>query len=428
MKKIAVIGTGISGISAAYYLNKLNYDVAVYESNDYFGGHTNTIDVEVDGLRIPVDTGFLVHNDRTYPNLIDFFKELRIETFPSEMSFSVMRKTDGITWAGSNLLTIFAQFRNLFSLRFHKFLGEVLHFNKFSRDYLSECEGKLEVTLEDLLMEKKYSTDFKKWYLLPMGGCIWSSPTNEMLKFPAFTFLKFCLNHGLLQIYNRPKWKTVLNGCNTYVEKVLKRIDKKFLNEPVREVKSQDGKLNVTTDQRIENYDYCIICTHPPEALKMLKNCDPQTNDILCKFKFQENKAVLHLDESVLPDKKIAWSAWNYNSAKSDDGKDKVSVSYLINKLQPLPYKESVIVTLNPVNTIKNDKIIKTIFYQHPLFSTESIKAQDKMSNIQGSNGIYFSGAWMRYGFHEDGILSTKKAIKKLLSDDSLNNNLINIL
>ena len=428
MKKIAVIGSGISGISAVFYLNKMNYDVSIYESNNYFGGHTNTQELEIDGVKSPVDTGFLVHNDRNYPNLIDFFNELGIKTFPSEMSFSVMSKSDGITWAGSNLLTIFAQYRNIFSLRFHKFLMEVLRFNKLSEEYLSECEGKLEFTLEDLLLEKNYSKDFKIWYLLPMGGCIWSCPKNELLNFPAFTFLKFCLNHGLLQIYKRPKWKTVLNGCNTYVEKVLKGIDKKFLNEPVREVKSQDGKLYVTTDKRIENYDYCIICTHPPETLKMLKNCDPKTKDLLSKFKFQENKAVLHLDESVLPDKKIAWSAWNYNSAKSDDGKDKVSVSYLINKLQPLPCKESVIVTLNPVNTIKNDKIIKTIFYQHPLFSTESIKAQEKMNNIQGSNGIYFSGAWMRYGFHEDGIFSTKKAIKKLLSDDSLNNNLINIL
>ena len=428
MKKIAVIGSGISGISAAYYLNKLKYDVAIYESNDYFGGHTNTQELEIDGVKSPVDTGFLVHNDRTYPNLIDFFNELEIETFPSEMSFSVMRKSDGITWAGANLLTIFTQYKNLFSLRFHKFLREVLRFNKFSRIYLSECEGRLELTLEDLLLGKNYSKDFKIWYLLPMGGCIWSCPKNDLLKFPAFTFLKFCLNHGLLQIYNRPKWKTVLNGCNTYVEKVLKGIDKKFLNEPVLEITPQDGKLNVTTEQRIENYDYCIICTHPPETLKMLKNCDPQTKDLLCKFKFQENKAVLHLDESVLPDKKIAWSAWNYTSTKSNDGKDKVSVSYLINKLQPIPYKESVIVTLNPVTTINNDKIIKTIFYQHPLFSTETIKAQEKIDNIQGSNGIYFSGAWLRYGFHEDGIYSTKKAIKKLLSDDSLNNNLINIL
>ena len=428
MKNIAVIGSGISGISAAYYLNKLNYNVTIYESNKYFGGHTNTHEIEIDGVKSPVDTGFLVHNDRTYPNLIDFFRELKIETFPSEMSFSVMRKSDGITWAGSNLLTIFAQYKNLFSLRFHKFLREVLRFNKFSIEYLSQCEGNPELTLEDLLQEKKYTKDFRRWYLLPMGGCIWSCPKNELLKFPAFTFLKFCLNHGLLQIYNRPKWKTVLNGCNTYVEKVLKGIENKYLNEPVLEIKPQDGKLKVKTDQRSEIYDYCIICTHPPEALKMLSNYDPQTKELLCRFKFQENKAVLHLDESVLPDKKIAWSAWNYTSAKSDDGKDKISVSYLINKLQPLPYKQSVIVTLNPTNQINNDKIIKTISYQHPLFSKETIKAQEKIHNIQGSNGIYFSGAWMRYGFHEDGILSTKKAIKKLLSDDSLNYDLINIL
>ena len=167
------------------------------------------------------------------------------------------------------------------------------------------------------------------------------------------------MNHGLLQIFNRPKWETVSNGCNTYVEKVLKGIEKKYLNEPVLEIKPQDGKLNVKTDQRSEIYDYCIICTHPPEALKMLRECDAQTKELLCRFKFQENKAVLHLDESVLPDKKIAWSAWNYTSAKSDDGKDKISVSYLINKLQPLPYKQSVIVTLNPTNQIIMIKSLK---------------------------------------------------------------------
>ena len=186
MKKVAVIGSGISGTSAAYYLNKLGYDVSLFESDSYFGGHTNTVDVEVDGLRLSVDTGFLVHNDRTYPNLIDFFNELKIETYPSDMSFSVTRKSDDITWAGTNLLTVFAQAKNLYSMRFYKFLKEVLRFNKNSRNYLYECGGKLEVTLEDILTEKRYSEDFKKWYLLPMGGCIWSSPTNEMLKFPAY--------------------------------------------------------------------------------------------------------------------------------------------------------------------------------------------------------------------------------------------------
>jgi len=428
MKKVAVIGSGISGTSAAYYLNKLGYNVSLFESNSYFGGHTNTIDVEVDGLIFPVDTGFLVHNDRTYPNLIDFFNELKIETYPSNMSFSVMRKTDDITWAGTNLLTVFTQAKNLYSVRFYKFLKEVLRFNINSKNYLYECGGKLEVTLEDILTEKEYSEDFKKWYLLPMAGCIWSSPTNEVLKFPACAFLRFCMNHGLLQILNRPQWKTVLNGCKTYIDKALNGIDKKFLNEPVLEVISENKKVKLITDQRIENFDYCVMCSHPPETLEMLKSADFETKDLLSKFKFQKNEAVLHLDESVLPEEKIAWASWNYLSTKSIDGNDSISVSYLINKLQPLPFKKSVIVTLNPVSNIDNKKIVKEICYQHPIFSIETILAQGNFKNIQGRKGIYFSGAWMRNGFHEDGILSTKIIIKQLLGDEAINNNLIDVL
>ena len=428
MKKVAVIGSGISGTSAAYYLNKLGYDVSLFESDSYFGGHTNTVDVEVDGLRLSVDTGFLVHNDRTYPNLIDFFNELKIETYPSDMSFSVMRKTDDITWAGTNLLTVFAQAKNLYSMRFYKFLKEVLRFNKNSRNYLYECGGKLEVTLEDILTEKRYSEDFKKWYLLPMGGCIWSSPTNEMLKFPAYSFLRFCLNHGLLQIFNRPQWKTVLNGCKTYIDKALNGIDKKFLNEPVLEVISENNKVKLITDQRIENFDYCVMCSHTPETLEMFKSADFETKDLLSKFKFQKNEAVLHLDESVLPEKKIAWASWNYLSTESTCGNDSVSVSYLINKLQPLPFKKSVIVTLNPVSNIDNNKIIKRISYQHPIFSIETILAQREIGNIQGRQRVYFSGAWLRYGFHEDGILSSKTVINKLLEDDGTNEVFLRVL
>ena len=188
MKKVAVIGSGISGTSAAYYLNKLGYDVYLFESASYFGGHTNTIDVDFEGQRVPVDTGFLVHNDRTYPNLTDFFNELKIETHLSEMSFSVVRRIDDIIWAGTNILTVFAQAKNLFSIRYYRFLKEVLRFNKESKKYLLEYEGKPELTLDEMLIKKKYSEDFRNWYLLPMGGCIWSSPTNEMLKFPAYTF------------------------------------------------------------------------------------------------------------------------------------------------------------------------------------------------------------------------------------------------
>ena len=428
MKKVAVIGSGISGTSAAYYLNKLGYDVYLFESGSYFGGHTNTIDVDFEGQRVPVDTGFLVHNDRTYPNLIDFFNELKIETYLSEMSFSVVRRIDNITWAGTNILTVFAQAKNLFSIRFYRFLKEVLRFNKESKKYLLEYEGKPELTLNEMLIKKEYSEDFKKWYLLPMGGCIWSSPTNEMLKFPAYSFLRFCLNHGLLQIFNRPQWKTVLNGCKTYVDKALNGIDKKFLNEPVLEVISENNKVKLITDQRIENFDYCVMCSHTPETLEMFKSADFETKDLLSKFKFQKNEAVLHLDESVLPEKKIAWASWNYLSTESTCGNDSVSVSYLINKLQPLPFKKSVIVTLNPVSNIDNNKIIKRISYQHPIFSIETILAQRKIGNIQGRQGVYFSGAWLRYGFHEDGILSSKTVINKLLEDDGMKEGFLKVL
>ena len=428
MKKVAVIGSGISGTSAAYYLNKLGYDVYLFESGSYFGGHTNTIDVDFEGQRVPVDTGFLVHNDRTYPNLIDFFNELNIETHLSEMSFSVVRRIDNITWAGTNILTVFAQAKNLFSIRFYRFLKEVLRFNKESKKYLLEYEGKPELTLNEMLIKKEYSEDFKKWYLLPMGGCIWSSPTNEMLKFPAYSFLRFCLNHGLLQIFNRPQWKTVLNGCKTYIDKALNGIDKKFLNEPVLEVISENNKVKLITDQRIENFDYCVMCSHTPETLEMFKSADFETKDLLSKFKFQKNEAVLHLDESVLPEKKIAWASWNYLSTESTCGNDSVSVSYLINKLQPLPFKKSVIVTLNPVSNIDNNKIIKRISYQHPIFSIETILAQREIGNIQGRQSVYFSGAWLRYGFHEDGILSSKTVINKLLEDDGMKEGFLKVL
>lgn len=428
MKKIAIIGSGISGVSAAHYLNKFGYEVSLFEAGSYFGGHTNTIDLTIDGIVCPIDTGFLVHNNRTYPNLIEFFNELEIETHPSEMSFSVVRLSDGLMWAGTNLFTVFAQIKNVFNPRFYSFLREVLHFNKNSQTYLAESERRSNLTLGELIREKGYSADFQNWYLLPMGGCIWSSPTNEMLEFPAYTFLTFCMNHGLLQIFNRPKWKTVLNGCKSYVKKALSVIERKYTNEAVISVTPEAGKLKIVTSAREDFFDYCFFCTHPPETLKILQVDDKEIESCLSSFKYQSNQAILHFDESILPRKKFAWAAWNYLSAKSQDSRDAVSVSYLINKLQPLKTKKSVIVTLNPVVEIAKDKIVKVIDYEHPLFSNEAIMAQQRMKSLQGRNNIYFSGAWMRYGFHEDGILSTKEAIQKFLEDTDSNSSRMKIL
>jgi predicted NAD/FAD-binding protein len=427
MKKIAIIGSGIAGTSAAYYLDNLGYSVYLFEAGSYFGGHTNTIDIELAQLQVPIDTGFLVHNDRTYPNLIHFFNELEIQTSSSEMTFSVMRLVDNLIWTGTNVFTVFIQMKNIFSPRFYKFLSEVLHFNRNSKKYLLECENNMGISLGELLIEKKYSEDFKNWYLLPMGGCIWSTPTNEMLKFPAFTFLRFCMNHGLLQIFDRPKWKTVKNGCKTYVKKALDNISNKFLQEPVLAIQHGANKIILTTSKRTEEFDYCIMCNHPPEILSILKECDDKTKRLLTSFKYQKNIAVLHLDQKVLPENKKAWAAWNYLSVKAHDSYDAVSVSYLINKLQNLPSEEAVIVTLNPITSIEKMKIVKEINYEHPLFSNDAITAQVGMGEIQGNNGIYFAGAWMRYGFHEDGILSAKNAINKLLIDDGHKDKILTI-
>lgn len=417
MKKIAVIGSGISGTSAAYYLNKLGFDVSLFEASSYFGGHTNTIQVEVQGQVFPVDTGFLVHNDRTYPNLIEFFESLFIKSHPSDMTFSVVKKSDDLIWAGSNLFTVFAQIKNLIRPRFYRFLGEVLRFNKHSIKYLEHCEGRIDYTLGELLEDERYSQDFKQWYLLPMGGCIWSTPTTEMLKFPAYTFLRFCLNHGLLQIFNRPQWKTVLGGCCTYVHAALKDINKKFLNQEVLEVSPDNKGVKIRTNQKTEIFDLCIVTTHPPQALNFLSGLPFDSIEWLKNFKYQKNTAIVHLDQSLLPSKKKAWSAWNYISAQNNDGHDAVSVSYLINMLQPLPVEQPVLVTLNPVCAIDETKIIKSIEYEHPLFDTPAIKAQSELEKFQGQNKIYFAGAWLRYGFHEDGILSAKKAVNQILKD-----------
>jgi predicted NAD/FAD-binding protein len=419
MKKIAIIGSGIAGTSSAYYLNKLGYDITLFEAGEYFGGHTNTIDIDIDNTTVPVDTGFLVHNNRTYPNLIDFFQELEIETTKSEMTFSVTRVSENIIWAGTNLLTVFVQPKNLFSFRFYHFLKEVLRFNKSSKDYLNECQNSLELTLGELLKSRQYSQDFQNWYLLPMGGCIWSTPTNEMLQYPAYTFLRFCTNHGLLQIFNRPTWKSVTNGSRTYVRKALAKIEKKYLNEPVIEISKDEHSVKVTTKKRVEHFDYCILCNHPPEMLKILNCLNEKTRLALSKFKYQKNLAVLHFDNKLLPKNKSAWAAWNYHSIQTNDGSDAISVSYLINKLQNIPSEKSIIVTLNPSLKIDSKKTYKEIHYEHPVFSTEAILAQTEISNVQGEEKIYFAGAWMRYGFHEDGILSAKRAIKKLLKDDN---------
>lgn len=417
MKRIAVVGSGIGAIAGAYDLLKAGFEVSLFEKGSYFGGHTHTHSFDLNEHHYTVDTGFLVHNDRTYPNLIKFFEELGLKSYPSEMSFSVRLEQENLEWCGTNLSTVFCQRKNLLSPRFYRFLREIIRFNKKSDQFLLEASRNLELTLGDLLKKYRFSEDFSHWYLLPMGGCIWSSPMNEMLKFPAHTFLRFCKNHGLLQITDRPQWKTLVGGCNTYTNKVVELLPHKFLNEGVVGVEPLGKGVRVVTEKRVEEFDGVLFGCHAPQTLEIVKGIDHEVDEILSQFHYQRNIAYLHTDSSQLPMNRSAWAAWNYRSQSQEDYRRAVSVSYYINMLQPLPKHTPIIVTLNPFEEIDSNKIIKKLGYEHPLFDKPAIVAQEKIPTIQGRHGFYFSGAWMRYGFHEDGIWAAKMAVKKLKKD-----------
>ena len=411
---VAVVGSGIGGVASAYLAKKRGHKVTLFEANDHFGGHTHTHQVSLGGKSFPVDTGFLVHNDRTYPNLIHFFEELGIETTPSDMSFSVTHEEDKMQWAaGTSLLPLFAQLSNAWNPKFYKLIFQILKFNSKAEVYLEEAEEH-QYSLGELLEIKGYSREFAEWFLLPMGGCIWSTPVKEMLKFPAETFIRFCINHGLLQLNDRPQWKTIVGGCDQYTKKVITMLDDVRLAQPVFSVKNVKDLVEIRSGSGTELFDAVVLAAHPPESLKMLRTQDAEVESLLECFHYQPNTAVLHADPALLPTKKAAWSAWNYFSGQNQAGEQLVSCSYLINMLQPIPIKSPVIVTLNPIREIRPDRIVKSIKYSHPLFDRAAIEAQKKISKIQGRGGIFFAGAWMRYGFHEDGIWAARQAIESM--------------
>lgn len=403
--KVAVIGSGISGLSSAWLLNQTEgCDVTVFEAANYLGGHSNTVDVTIEGVTFPVDTGFLVHNPNTYPNLIAFLKLLNVEVIESDMTFSVKLGERKIEWAGTNLKTVFSQKKNLLNLGFWNMIKDILHFNKNVHGYLKLARSK-KMSLGELLEEQKYSKEFCNWYLIPMGAAIWSTSTEDMKKFPAENFIQFGINHSLFQVEGRPVWRTIKNGSREYVKKIAQDLPRVFLNEPVLSVKRGE-KVEVITAHRTEIFDKVIFATHTNITSKILSDKSAAERAILSQVEYSENIAYLHYDESLLPDSKNVWSAWNYFSETDLNNKQGVAVSYLISKLQPLPFKVPIIVTLNPMRKPDPKKVIKEILYHHPLFDQKAIDAQKNLVDIQGVNNTYFAGAWCGYGFHEDGLKS----------------------
>ncbi len=424
MRRVAVIGSGISGLSVAHALAG-QAQVTLYEAGDYFGGHTHTVDVEVrtpQGLVThPVDTGFLVFNERTYPNLIRLFDQLQVQTAASDMSFSVKVPDVDLEWSGSSITTLFAQKRNLVRPSFLKMVGEILRFNRLCCELAqANNEQALQHSIGEFLSEHGFSRAFMDWYFLPMIGCIWSCPTQQMLQFPVATMVRFCYNHGLLQIADRPQWRTVVGGAKRYVDKMLPSIPDARLNCAVRRVTraapdpSTSGVL-VHTDAGSEKFDDVVLACHSDQSLALLQDADANERDLLGAIRYHRNRAVLHTDIALLPKRTKVWAAWNYERATAaSQEQNAVCLHYLINKLQPLPFPNPVIVSLNPVHEPRADSIQGVYDYAHPIFDAAAINAQKKLANIQGRGHVWFCGAWTHYGFHEDGLMSGLHGVHRL--------------
>ena len=422
--KLAIVGSGISGLAVAHTL-KDHADITVFESGDYFGGHTHTVDITLptpQGLITHgVDTGFLVFNERTYPNLINLFAELQVETAPSNMSFSV--KVPGavngktLEWSGTDLNSVFAQRSNLVNPRFWRMLADVMRFNALcTRIAKAQREQDLQQPLVDFLRTHKFSDAFRDWYFLPMLGCIWSCPTDQMLQFPVATMIRFCHNHGLIQVTNRPQWFSVVGGARHYVEKILAGLHDKRLSTPVRLIERDAQGVRIITDGHAERFDEVVIATHTDQALGLLREPSGEERKVLGDIRYQDNRAVLHTDASVLPANPKAWAAWNYERAASTERESsRVCLHYLLNLLQRIPFAQPVVVSLNPLQTIDPATIVGEYDYAHPVFDLKAIDAQKRVPLLQGQHHTWYAGAWTGYGFHEDGLKSGLQVGRALL-------------
>ena len=429
--KLAIVGSGISGLAVAHTL-KDHADITVFEAGDYFGGHTHTVDITLptpQGLVTHgVDTGFLVFNERTYPNLINLFAELNVETAPSDMSFSV--KVPGalngktLEWSGTDLNSVFAQRGNLVNPRFWRMLADVMRFNALcTRIAKEQREKELQQPLSDFLRTHKFSEPFRDWYFLPMLGCIWSCPTDQMLQFPVATMIRFCHNHGLIQVTNRPQWFSVVGGARNYVEKILAGVHDKRLNTPVRLIERDEMGVRIITDGHAERFDQVVIATHTDQALSMLRQASGEERSLLGAIRYQDNRAVLHTDASVLPANPKTWAAWNYERAASSERESsRVCLHYLLNRLQRIPFAQPVVVSLNPLQDIDPATIVGEYDYAHPVFDLGVIEAQKRLPLLQGQQHTWYAGAWTGYGFHEDGLksgLQVGRALLKLIHDQA---------
>jgi predicted NAD/FAD-binding protein len=438
MKRIAVIGAGIAGMGAAHRLATTPGErhVTLFEAGHYFGGHANTVDVTLpdalgQSVTHGVDTGFLVFNERTYPHLISLFEQLKVPVAASDMSFSVQVPPTaqglsglkpGLEWCGSDLNTVFAQRGNLLSPPFWRMLRDLMRFNKLATSMARQgSEAQLQQPIGDFLAEQGFSEAFREGYLMPMVACIWSCPVQQMMRFPMATLIRFCHNHGLLQVTNRPQWYTVAGGSREYVRRFITGLPDVRLNTPVHGLiplgDDGTGGVLVNSTSGTERFDEVVLATHSDQALQILgSSATTDERQLLGAISYHANRAVLHTDTALLPRSERAWAAWNYERAANPEQEDRaVCLHYLINKLQPLPWTQPVVVSLNPLREPRADTVLAAFDYAHPVFDQAAIDAQSRLHTIQGRRHIWFAGAWTGYGFHEDGLKSGLTAASGLL-------------
>ena len=405
--KIAIIGTGIAGNVIAYKLHQ-EHDITVFESGSYVGGHTNTVDVVEDGRQYAVDTGFIVFNDRTYPNFIRLLDEIGQESQPSEMSFSVQSRDGGIEYSGTSLNALFAQRRNIVRPPFYRMIRDILRFNETalpSVDHLDEPQ-----TLGAYLSDNGYGLEFVDHYLVPMAAAIWSAEPVAVLDMPVKFLIRFFDNHGLLQIKDRPVWRVIKGGSRQYVDKLVAGHRQRIrLNSPVQSVRRQGNGVELySASSGREFFDYVFVACHSDQALSLLSDATPVEREVLGAIRYQPNEAILHTDDSLMPKRRRAWAAWNYHIPQ--DTTRHVSVTYNMNILQGLSTKNQYLVTLNNDQDIDPARVIRTVQYEHPVYSRESVAAQQRQADVNRDR-TFFCGAYWRNGFHEDGVVSALNAL-----------------
>ena len=402
--KLAIIGSGISGLTAGHLLNR-KHDISIFEANDYIGGHTHTHNLKVRNRDYLIDTGFIVYNERTYPSFIKLLDQLGVERQLSTMGFSVKSTSEDYEYSGESINSLFAKRSNIFRLSFLKMLYEMY---KFGKEADSNGLGlNASTTLGEYLKEKKYSKEFIHYFITPMGAAIWSTPANKVLEMPAYFFIKFFYNHGMLEISNRPNWWVIKNGSSQYISKIIKGFEEKiYLSSPIKKViRTGDGvELFFVKNDKKLNFDAVIFATHSDQALSLLESPSDLEEEILKSFPYQKNEVLLHTDATVLPKRKLAWASWNYQ-LDADPGAP-VVLTYNMNILQSIQSDQTFCVTLNDHDSVDQRKVIKKISYDHPLFTVDAIAAQKRKHEISGINNTYYCGAYWRNGFHEDGVVS----------------------